>query len=92
PACTRFIEEGIRELLKARRILCGSYVYGYYLEDNGYNKTIFEFMQNELESFTEKLSEMVARPYLRTPRSTIVDMTLKVRRKRHEFIRAVSKG
>lgn len=28
PACTRFIEEGIRELLKARRILCGSYVYG----------------------------------------------------------------
>ena len=45
PACTRFIEEGIRELIKARRILCGSYVYGYYLEDNGYNKTIFEFMQ-----------------------------------------------
>lgn len=29
PACTRFIEEGIRELLKARRILCGSYVYGW---------------------------------------------------------------
>lgn len=28
PACTRFIEEGIRELIKARRILCGSYVYG----------------------------------------------------------------
>lgn len=28
PASTRFIEEGIRELLKARRILCGSYVYG----------------------------------------------------------------
>ena len=45
PACTRFIEEGIRELIQARRILCGSYVYGYYLEDNGYNKTIFEFMQ-----------------------------------------------
>jgi len=45
PACTRFIEEGIRELIKARRILCGSYVYGFYLEDNGYNKTIFEYMQ-----------------------------------------------
>lgn len=35
----------MRELLKARRVLCGSYVYGYYLEDDGYNKTIFEFMQ-----------------------------------------------
>ena len=35
---------------------------------------------------------MVARPYLRTPRSAIVTMTQKVRCKRHEFIRAVSKG
>lgn len=42
---TKFVEDGVRELLKARRVLCGSYVYGYYLEDNGYNKTIFEFMQ-----------------------------------------------
>jgi ankyrin repeat/IBR domain-containing protein 1 len=42
---TRFVEDGVRELLKARRVLCGSYVYGYYLEDNGYNKIIFEFMQ-----------------------------------------------
>ncbi|XP_075209752.1 uncharacterized protein LOC142317242 [Lycorma delicatula] len=90
--CTKFIEEGVRELLKARRILCGSYVYGYYLEDNGYSRTIFEFMQNELEEITEKLSEMVARPYLRTPRSVIVQTTILARRKRHEFARAVSKG
>lgn len=41
----KFIEDGVRELLKARRVLCGSYIYGYYLEDDGYNKTIFEFMQ-----------------------------------------------
>lgn len=42
---TQFVVSGVRELLKARRILCGSYVYGYYLQDNGYNKSIFEFMQ-----------------------------------------------
>ncbi|KAJ4428785.1 hypothetical protein ANN_25778 [Periplaneta americana] len=89
---TRFVEDGVRELLKARRVLCGSYVYGYYLEDNGYNKTIFEFMQNELEEVTEKLSEMVARPYLRTPRPVIIQTTTLARRKRHEFVRAVSKG
>lgn len=41
----KFIECAVSELLKARRVLCGSYVYGYYLEDNGYNRTIFEFMQ-----------------------------------------------
>lgn len=91
-SAVRFVEEGARELLKARRILCGSYVYGYYLEDNGYNRSIFEFMQNELEEATEKLSEMLARPYLRSPRSTIVQATSLTRRKRQEFIRAVSQG
>ncbi|CAG9813540.1 unnamed protein product [Phaedon cochleariae] len=90
--CTKFIEDGVRELLKARRVLCGSYVYGYYLEDDGYNKTIFEFMQNELEEVTEKLSEMIARPYLRTPKTVIVQTSALARRKRHEFVRAVAQG
>lgn len=107
----KFIEDGVRELLKARRVLCGSYVYGYYLEDDGYNKTIFEFMQvvpkylniyltckklfvfqNELEEVTEKLSEMIARPYLRTPKTVIMQTTSLARRKRHEFVRAVAQG
>ncbi|KAF5274146.1 hypothetical protein FQR65_LT04544 [Abscondita terminalis] len=89
---TKFVEDGVRELLKARRVLCGSYVYGYYLEDDGYNKTIFEFMQNELEEVTEKLSEMIARPYLRTPKSVIMQTSALARRKRHEFVRAVAQG
>ncbi|XP_050293473.1 ankyrin repeat and IBR domain-containing protein 1-like [Anthonomus grandis grandis] len=89
---TRFIEDGVRELLKARRVLCGSYAYGYYLEDDGYNRHIFEFMQNELEEITEKLSEMIARPYLRTPKAVIVQTSTLTRRKRHEFVRAVAQG
>ncbi|XP_076060868.1 uncharacterized protein LOC143036865 [Oratosquilla oratoria] len=89
---TRFVEEGVKELLKARRVLCGSYVYGYYLEDNGYNRTIFEYMQNELEEATEKLSEMVARQYLVTPRGQIIAATLLSRRRRHKLVRAVSRG
>lgn len=89
---TRFVEEGIKELLKARRVLCGSYVYGFYLEDNGYNKTIFEYMQNELEEVTEKLSEMVARQYLVTPRGQIIATTLLTRRRRHKFVRSVGRG
>ncbi|XP_049788774.1 ankyrin repeat and IBR domain-containing protein 1-like isoform X1 [Schistocerca nitens] len=92
PEGARFVEDGVRELLKARRVLCGSYVHGYYLHDNGYSKSIFEFMQNELEEVTERLSEMVARPYLRTPRAVIIQTTALARRKRHEFVRAVSKG
>lgn len=48
--------------------------------------------QNELEEVTEKLSEMIARPYLRTPKAVIVQTTALARRKRHEFVRAVAQG
>jgi hypothetical protein len=35
-------------------------------------KRVFEMMQNELEEITERLSEMIARPYLRTSRFTVI--------------------
>ncbi|XP_070570683.1 ankyrin repeat and IBR domain-containing protein 1-like isoform X2 [Ptychodera flava] len=89
---TQFIVEAINELLKARRVLKFSYAYGYYLEDDNRTKTIFEFMQTELEEATETLSQMVARPYLRTPRYKIIQAAQLVQRKRHEFLSAVSKG
>lgn len=41
---------------------------------------------------TEKLSEMVARQYLVTPRRQIIATTLLARRRRHKFVRAVSRG
>lgn len=41
---------------------------------------------------TEKLSEMIARPYLRKPKAVIVQTTTLARRKRHEFVRAVAQG
>lgn len=114
---TKFVEEAVQQLLKARRVLKCSYVYGYYLEDTGYRKPIFEFMQvsfftlasresrvlvamnfhllvlqTELEECTETLSEMIARPYLRTPRARIIQTALLVQRKRHEFVAAIGKG
>lgn len=41
---------------------------------------------------TENLSEMIARPYLRTPKAVIIQTSALVRRKRHEFVRAVEQG
>ncbi|XP_055938301.1 ankyrin repeat and IBR domain-containing protein 1-like [Argiope bruennichi] len=87
-----FLEEAIYELLRARRILCGAYVYGFYLEDNGYNKTIFEFLQSELEEATGKLSELIARTYIQTPQFKIVQMVTNVKRKRLDLLNAVHKG
>ena len=77
---TKFYEDGVWELLKARTCLCGSYAYGYFMEEEATSevtasgmafhqrKRVFEMMQNELEEITERLSEMIARPYLRTSR------------------------
>lgn len=42
---TKFVQDAVTQLLKARHVLKCSYVYGYYLEETGYKKPIFEFMQ-----------------------------------------------
>ncbi|OWF51295.1 ankyrin repeat and IBR domain-containing protein 1-like [Mizuhopecten yessoensis] len=89
---TKFVEEAVEQLLKARRVLKCSYSYGYYLDGPGYKKMVFEFMQTELEECGEILSQMVNRLYLRTPRKRIIEQAHVVQRKRHEFIVAISKG
>ncbi|XP_031559595.1 ankyrin repeat and IBR domain-containing protein 1-like [Actinia tenebrosa] len=89
---TSFVEDAVRELLKARRVLKASYAYGYFLDGSKEKKTIFEFMQTEVEEVTENLSQMVARPYLRTPRSKIIQTTAFLRNKRQTFLLALSRG
>jgi len=49
-------------------------------------------LKTELEECTETLSQMISRPYLRTPRSKIVQAARNVSSKRHEFLSAVAKG
>lgn len=45
PPDTRFIEDGVCELLKTRRILKCSYPYGFFLQQGSTQKEIFELMQ-----------------------------------------------
>ena len=58
---TQFYEDGVWELTKLRSVLCGSYVYGYYMTEDQVNRTVFESLQTELEVATEHLSEIIAR-------------------------------
>ena len=54
-------EEAVEQLLKARRVLRCSYVYGYYLEGGpGYKKVVFECMQ----VYKFRSSEKFFRPWL----------------------------
>ena len=103
---TQFYEDGVWELAKLRAILCGSYVYGFYIEDDK-TRIMFESLQTDLEEITERLAEVIARsvnrgfllynifimdglcrPYLRTPRKTIIQVIKTCRRKRQEFAKA----
>ena len=56
---TQFVEDAVRQLLKARRVLKCSYVYGYYLDGPGYKKIVFEFMQVVTPPFLISLADSV---------------------------------
>ena len=71
-----FLREGAFELLKGRKVLKGSYVYAYYLEDH---RVLFEYMQTELETAVDKLDRMISLRYLRTCKEDILRATRLVR-------------
>ncbi|CAL1584663.1 unnamed protein product [Knipowitschia caucasica] len=92
PPDTRFIEDGVTELLKTRRVLKCSYPYGFFLQQGSTQKEIFELMQTDLEMVVEDLAQKVNRPYLRTPCHKIVCATRLVQQKRQEFLASVARG
>jgi hypothetical protein len=60
--------------------------------DNQHKKFIFEFIQTEFEECTENLSQIIARPYLKTPKNKIIKTTKLLKRKRIEFLETIAKG
>ncbi|EGG23128.1 ubiquitin-protein ligase [Cavenderia fasciculata] len=54
----KFIETSTEVLIQCRRTLKYTYVFGFYLQD-GAEKNLFEYLQNDLERTTENLSGML---------------------------------
>ncbi|XP_029919341.1 ankyrin repeat and IBR domain-containing protein 1-like isoform X2 [Myripristis murdjan] len=92
PPDTQFIEDGVCELLKTRRVLKCSYPYGFFLQQGSTQKEIFELMQTDLEMVVEDLAQKVNRPYLRTPCHKIISAARLVQQKRQEFLASVARG
>jgi ariadne-1 len=53
----QFLFDALQQVRHCRRVLKWSYVYGYYLEDGGPEKNLFEFLQKNLEAMTDQLHE-----------------------------------
>jgi ariadne-1 len=60
---TQFLKEATEQLLDDRRVLKWSYVYGFYLDkSNNKERNLFEYLQEDLEKHTNKLSELYEIP------------------------------
>ncbi|PIC36174.1 hypothetical protein B9Z55_015267 [Caenorhabditis nigoni] len=55
-----YLEKALKVLTECRRTLMYSYIFAYYLEPN-FNSEIFEGNQQDLQSATEQLSEILER-------------------------------
>lgn len=56
---TKFVEDAVVEVQKAKRVLCASYVYGFYMLSTAYNRNILEFMQVKSNMFIFIMKEYV---------------------------------
>jgi len=60
-AGSHYYSEAISELILSRVIMRGSYIFGYFrpVECPEIHKELFEHRQNELERYTENLSQLL---------------------------------
>lgn len=55
----QFLYDALNQVRACRRVLKWTYVYGYYLEETGPEKGLFEHLQKNLEEKTDTLHEML---------------------------------
>merc|ERR1719277_25130 len=55
----QFLFDAMKQVRACRRVLKWTYVYGYYLEEAGPVKNLFEHLQKNLEEKTDTLHEML---------------------------------
>jgi len=59
----QFLYDALRQVRACRRVLKWTYVYGYYLEETGPEKNLFEHLQKNLEVKTDSLHEMLEKDF-----------------------------
>jgi len=70
----QFLRSATDEVFECRRVLKYTYVFAYYLQDEN-EKTLFEFLQRELETATEHLSELSEMDLTKMNRTEVTNYT-----------------
>ncbi|KAG2382024.1 hypothetical protein C9374_005816 [Naegleria lovaniensis] len=87
-----YIQKAVNTLIECRGNLKYTYVYGYYLEE-GQEKNLFEYLQEDLERVTEKLSDILENtPVDRFNRDEIISTTRSAETRLKHLIEGVTGG
>mmetsp|Transcript_7976 Transcript_7976/g.9120 ORF Transcript_7976/g.9120 Transcript_7976/m.9120 type:complete len:558 (-) Transcript_7976:1248-2921(-) len=70
----QFLDQAVQQVIESRKVLKYTYAFAYYLPD-GPKKVLFEHNQADLESYTEKLSELSEKPVEQLKRTEVINYT-----------------
>jgi len=87
----QFLRSATEQVFECRRILKFTYVFSYYLKD-GPEKTLFEYLQQELEKTTEQLSELSEGPLEKMNRTEVANYTGVTQKFLQNLLDGVSNG
>jgi len=74
------LKDALAQLVECRQVLKYTYVVTYCLAEKPVERALFEDHQGQLESFTERLSEITEKDYKTIDRTELVNLTGSVRR------------
>jgi ariadne-1 len=87
-----YIQKAVQTLCECRGSLKYTYVYGYYLEE-GQEKNLFEYLQEDLERVTERLSEILeSTPVEKFDRDEIISTTRSAATRLQHLLEGSSSG
>jgi len=76
----QFLKVAVEQVLQCRKVLKYTYVFAYFLhEEQGHTpeeRNLFEYLQEQLEKTTEKLSELSEVPVEKLDQAEVTNYTL----------------
>lgn len=89
----QFLKSANEMVIDCRRTLKSTYILGYYLDPNATKqRELFENLQEHLERFTEKLSELTEQPLETMDRTEVVNITRVTESFLHNLISGAENG
>jgi ariadne-1 len=85
------IKKAVEQLIECRNVLKYTYIYGYYMDD-GPEKNLFEYLQEDLERVTEHLSGILEGPVEKFDRDEVLNTTKSGQTRLQHLLKGVEQG